>query len=63
MDGPDGSHPRGRRLRLRLVKLAARVVELKIQVKIHLPTTDPDQAIFAMLVDRPAASRHLRAGA
>jgi hypothetical protein len=37
-------------LRLRLVKLAARVVELKTQVKIHLPTSAPDQAIFAMLL-------------
>jgi len=39
-------------LRLRLVKLAARVVELRTQVKIHLPTSAPDQAIFAMLLDR-----------
>jgi len=30
----------------------ARVVELKTQVKIHLPTSAPDQAIFAMLLDR-----------
>ena len=41
-----------RHLRLRLVKLAARVVELKTQVKIHLPSSAPDQAIFAMLLDR-----------
>ena len=39
-------------LRLRLVKLAARIVELKTQVKIHLPTSASDQAIFAMLLDR-----------
>jgi hypothetical protein len=39
-------------LRLRLLKLAARVVELKKQVKIHLPSSAPDQAIFAMLLDR-----------
>jgi hypothetical protein len=39
-------------LRLRLIKLAARVVELKTQVKIHLPSSTPDQAIFAMLLDR-----------
>jgi hypothetical protein len=39
-------------LRLRLVKLAARVVELKKQVRIHLPSTAPDQAIFAMLLNR-----------
>jgi len=39
-------------LRLRLIKLAARVVELKTQVKIHLPSSAPDQAIFAMLLER-----------
>jgi hypothetical protein len=35
-------------LRLRLVKLAARVVELKTQIKIHLPSSAPEQAVFAM---------------
>jgi len=39
-------------LRLRLIKLTARVIELKTQVKIHLPSSAPDQAIFAMLLDR-----------
>jgi Transposase DDE domain group 1 len=39
-------------LRLRLIKIAARVVELKTQIKIHLPSSAPDQAIFAMLLDR-----------
>jgi hypothetical protein len=39
-------------LRLRLIKLAARVVELKTQLKIHLPSSAPDQAIFAMLLER-----------
>jgi DDE family transposase len=39
-------------LRLRLIKLAARVIELKTQVKIHLPSSAPDQVIFAMLLDR-----------
>jgi hypothetical protein len=39
-------------LRLRLIKLAARVVELKTQIKVHLPSSAPDQAIFAMLLDR-----------
>jgi Transposase DDE domain group 1 len=39
-------------LRLRLVKLAARVVELKTQIKIHLPSSAPNQAIFGMLLDR-----------
>jgi hypothetical protein len=39
-------------LRLRLVKIAARVVELKTQLKIHLPSSAPDQAIFAVLLGR-----------
>ena len=39
-------------LRLRLVKLAARVVELKTQIKIHLPSSAPEQAIFGVLLDR-----------
>ena len=39
-------------LRLRLIKIAARIVELKTQLKIHLPSSDPDQAIFAMLLSR-----------
>jgi DDE family transposase len=39
-------------LRLRLIKLAARVVELKTQLKVHLPSSAPDQAIFAMLLGR-----------
>jgi len=38
-------------LRLRLLKLAARVVELKKQINIHLPSSTPDQAIFARLLD------------
>jgi hypothetical protein len=39
-------------LRLRLIKIAARVVELKKQIKIHLPTSAPDQAIFTLALDR-----------
>jgi hypothetical protein len=39
-------------LRLRLIKIAARVVERKTQLKIHLPSSAPDQAIFAMLLAR-----------
>ncbi len=39
-------------LRLRLIKLAARVIELKTQIKIHLPSSAPDRAIFAMLLGR-----------
>ena len=37
-------------LRLRLINIAARVVELKTQLKIHLPSSAPDQAIFATLL-------------
>ena len=37
---------------VRLIKIAARVVELKTQLKIHLPSSAPDQAIFAMLLGR-----------
>jgi hypothetical protein len=37
---------------LRLIKLAARVIELKTEVKIHLPSSARDQAIFAALLDR-----------
>jgi hypothetical protein len=39
-------------LRLRLIKIAARVVELKKQIKIHLPSSAPDQAIFHFALDR-----------
>jgi len=39
-------------LRLRLIKLAARIVELKTLLKIHLPSSAPDQAIFALLLSR-----------
>ena len=36
-------------LRLRLVKIAARVVEMKTKIKIHLPTSAPDQSIFRLV--------------
>src|SRR5205807_539830 len=39
-------------LRLRLIKIAARVVELKTQIKIHLPSSTPDQAIFGIILNR-----------
>jgi hypothetical protein len=39
-------------LRLRLVKLAVRVVELKTRVALHLPTGCPEQAIIRLLLDR-----------
>jgi hypothetical protein len=39
-------------LRLRLVKLAARVVELKTRVMLHLPCACPDQAILRLVLER-----------
>ncbi|MER8760427.1 transposase, partial [Mesorhizobium sp. M0976] len=39
-------------LRLRLIKIAARVVEMKSQIRLHLPTSCPDQRILRIVVDR-----------
>src|SRR4051794_21497412 len=39
-------------LRLRLVKLAARVVALKTRIMLHLPSTCPDQAIMRLALER-----------
>jgi hypothetical protein len=39
-------------LRLRLVKLAVRVVDLKRQIRLHLPTSTPNQTIFALVLAR-----------
>jgi Transposase DDE domain group 1 len=39
-------------LRLRLMKLAVRVVELKTRVALHLPSAYPDQAIIRLVLDR-----------
>ncbi len=39
-------------LRLRLIKIAARVVELKTQIRLHLPTACPDQAILRVVLER-----------
>jgi hypothetical protein len=39
-------------MRLRLVKLAARVVALKTRVMLHLPTACPDQAILRHALER-----------
>ena len=39
-------------LRLRLIKIAARVVELKTQIRLHLPTSCPDQAILRSVLGR-----------
>src|SRR4051794_23025273 len=39
-------------LRLRLVKLAARIVETGRRITVHLPTACPDQAIMRLLLER-----------
>ncbi|MER8880401.1 IS1380 family transposase [Mesorhizobium sp. M0684] len=39
-------------LRLRLIKIAARVVEMKSQIRLHLPTSCPDQRILRIVLDR-----------
>ena len=39
-------------LRLRLIKLAARVEVLKRKVQLHLPRATPDQTIFALVLAR-----------
>jgi len=39
-------------LRLRLIKIAVRVVEMKTQIRLHLPTSCPDQAILRIVLGR-----------
>ena len=39
-------------LRLRLIKIAARVVELKTMIRLHLPTACPSQALFRVVLGR-----------
>jgi hypothetical protein len=39
-------------LRLRLIKIAARVVEMKTQIRLHLPTTCPYQPILRLVLSR-----------
>jgi hypothetical protein len=39
-------------LRLRLIKIAARVVELKTQIRLHLPSACPDQTILRVVLGR-----------
>jgi hypothetical protein len=38
-------------LRLRLLKIAARVVEWKTKVMVHLPNAFPDQATLRLVLD------------
>jgi hypothetical protein len=39
-------------LRLRLIKIAARVVEMKTMIRIHLPTSCPGQEILRFALER-----------
>ena len=39
-------------LRLRLIKIAARIVEIKAKIKLHLPSSAPDQAIVHLVLGR-----------
>ena len=39
-------------LRLRLLKIAARVVEWKTKLMVHLPSAFPDKAILRLVLDR-----------
>lgn len=39
-------------LRLALIKIAARVVEMKTMIRVHLPTACPDQAILRLVLGR-----------
>ena len=39
-------------LRLRLIKIAARIVELKTLIRIHLPTSCPAQTIMPIVLAR-----------
>ena len=46
-------------LRLRLIKIAARVVEMKTMIRVHSPTSCPAQDIFALRLRTHTAPRHL----
>ena len=39
-------------LRLRLIKVAARIVEMKTKITVHLPTSAPDQAVWHLALGR-----------
>jgi len=39
-------------LRLRLVKIAVRILEMKTQIRLHLPSACPYQAILRTVLDR-----------
>ena len=50
-------------LRLRLIKIAARVVEMKTQIRVHLPTACPDRPSCASSSAASRGSSHERWGA
>ena len=39
-------------LRWRLIKIATRVVEMKTQIRLHMPTACPDQSILRIVLSR-----------
>ncbi len=39
-------------LRLRLIKVAARIVEMRTQIRVHLPTASPAQAVLRHVLGR-----------
>jgi hypothetical protein len=39
-------------LRLRLIKIAARVVEMKTMIQVHLPTSCPAQDVLRLALGR-----------
>jgi hypothetical protein len=39
-------------LRLRLIKVAARIVEMKTMIRVHLPTSCPAQDILHLVLGR-----------
>ena len=43
-------------LRLRLIKIAARVIEGAARIRVHLPTACPDRAVFRQLAGRLCAA-------
>ena len=50
-------------LRLRFVKIAARVVEMKTMIRVHLPTSCLGQEVLRFALAQIPSSRHLTAGA
>ncbi|MER8836853.1 transposase [Mesorhizobium sp. M0909] len=49
-------------LRLRLIRIAARRVEMKTQIRLRLPTSCPDQRILRIVLDRIPGARDIATG-